>query len=270
MEPLRQTALVTGPTSGIGHGVACILAERGFDLFLVSRNGEKLAAVKNDLESHHGIAVSTMGQDLSQPGAAKRVFDEAQARGIDISILVNNAGFGIGGELTDMEPRVVAQMIQLNIITPTELCLLFGREMKRKRSGRILNLSSTAAYQPTPYIAAYGGTKSYILNFSEALAKEMEDYGVVATCLVPGPTDTSFFDRTGIEGLDEKQTGLWAKKKRMSPRSVARIGVDALAAGKLTTIAGLRNFLLAFANRLVPRSLSATISKWMIKQASGI
>lgn len=265
----RQTVLITGATSGIGKDFARIFAERGFDLFLASRKQEKMESLKKELEERHAVTVTTMSIDLAQPLSARKVYEETVFRKIDIDVLVNNAGFGIAGEHVDLDMHRTQEMIQLNATTPTQLCSLFGHEMKKKKSGYILNIASTAAYQPTPYTAVYGATKSYLLNFSEALAKELEDHHVVVTCLSPGPADTNFFDAVGVEGLPGQKKGIWAKRNLMASRDVAEIGVQALFAEKLSVIAGNRNAILAFSNRLAPRSAAARISKKVMRQATG-
>ena len=163
-----------------------------------------------------------------------------------------------------MDINKVQEMIQLNIGTVTDLCLLFGKEMKEKRKGHILNIASIAAYQPDPYLATYSASKSYILNFSEALAKEMEDYHVVVTCLSPGATDTNFFNNAQ---MGDKKKGLFSNKGRMNSREVAAIGIGSLFAEKLSIIPGMKNSLLAFSNRLAPRNISAIISKKLMKDS---
>jgi len=209
-----------------------------------------------------------MSIDLAQPSSARKVYEETVSRKIHIDILVNNAGFGKAGEHTDLDMLKVEEMIQLNVTTLTEMCSLFGGEMKKEQKGYILNIASTAAYQPTPYLAVYGATKSYVLSFSEALAKELEDYHVVVTCLSPGPTDTNFFEEVGVSGLGEKKKGIWARSNRMQSREVAEIGVNALFAKKFSLVAGTWNSLLAFSNRLAPRKTSVSVSKKIMKQAT--
>lgn len=269
MKTKRETVLITGATSGIGNDFAHIFAERGYDLFLASRNREKMDSIKKIFEDRYDITVTTMSIDLAQPSSARKVYEETISRKIDIDVLVNNAGFGVAGEQVDSDMRKVEEMIQLNVTTLTQLCSLFGHEMKMKRKGYILNVASTASYLPTPYTAVYGATKSYVLNFSEALAKELEDYHVVVTCLSPGPTDTNFFEGVGVEGVREKKKGIWAKSNLMESREVAEIGVNALFAKKLSVIAGNLNSLFAFSARLVPRCTTASICKKVMKQATG-
>lgn len=264
----KETVLITGATSGIGNAFARIFAERGYDLFLASRNQAKMGAMKKEFEDRYGNTVTTMSIDLATPSSARQVYEETTTRQIEIQILVNNAGFGLVGLHTGLDLRKVEEMIQLNITTPTALCLFFGDEMRKKKKGYILNVASTAAYQPTPYTAVYGATKSYLLNFSEALAKELEDDHIGVTCLSPGPTDTNFFDAVGVDGFREKKKGVWAKSNLMEPGEVAAIGVNALFAGKLSVVAGNWNAILAFSNRLAPRRTAAKISKKVMKQST--
>jgi short-subunit dehydrogenase len=152
-----------------------------------------------------------------------------------------------------MDPQRLQQMLQLNVVTLAELCHHFGAQMKRRRSGRILNIASSAAYQPTPYFGAYGASKAFVLNFSEALAKEMEDHGVSVGCLAPGPTDTAFFD-----GVDPRRIAgghHFGKAGRADPRDVAAAGVELLLGGGLTRVVGLTNRVMVLSNRFVPLDL---------------
>jgi len=260
----KGTALITGATSGIGYDFASILAEKGYNLFLASRNKEKLDEIKTGFEKDYGISVETLAIDLATSGSAKQLYEETVNQNIEIDVLVNNAGFGVQGEHVDLDINKVQGMIQLNIATLTELCQFFGKGMKEKRKGHILNVASTAAYQPDPYLATYGASKSYVLNFSEALTKEMEDYHVVVSCLSPGPTDTNFFESSQI---GDKKKGHFSNKGRMKSREVAVIGINALFAEKLSIISGKKNSFLAFTNRLAPRSLCAIILKKLMKDA---
>ncbi len=266
----RQTALITGASSGIGYELAHIFAKRGYDLLLVSRNVSKLEALSAELEKNNGVSVTILPADLSRPGSAALVFEETARRNLDVDVLVNNAGVGLAGEHVEQDIRRVTDLIQINTTTPTELCLLFGAQMKKKKSGYILNVASTAAYQPVPYTAVYGGSKSFLLNFSEALAMELKDYNVGVTCLSPGPTDTDFFAALGVEGLTQKERGFWAKKNRMPSHEVAEIGVSALFSKKISQIAGGLNALIAFMNRLAPRKVSANVSKILMRKAAGL
>ncbi len=252
-------ALITGATSGIGYEMSKILAQKNHNLLLVSRNKEKLEELKNKLEPDFDIKVEYINIDLSIPGAAQKVY--MQSKGFEIDILINNSGFANYGEHTEIALEENHGLLQLNIITLTEMCALFGADMKHKKIGMILNIASTAAYQPTPYFAAYGASKSYVLNFSEALAKELEDYKVSVTCLSPGPTETNFFK---VAKMDNANKGHMSHKQ--TAKEVAQIGIDAMFAKKLSIIPGLKNWFLAFSNRFAPRTMVASISKKIMTQ----
>lgn len=258
----NKTALITGGTSGIGYEIAISLAQKGYDLFIVSRSLEKLSNTKKDLEDRFEVKVDVMELDLAKSGSAQRVYEEVKNRNYEIETLINNAGVGLHGEQVELDIEPVDEMLHLNIITLTELCTLFGKEMKEKKEGHILNIASTGAYQPFPYMAAYCATKSYVLNFSEALTKELEDYNVHVTCVSPGVTDTDFFNKMGV---GDAEKGFWKKSTRMSPRKVAEVAIKALFSNKLSVIPGLKNKFLAFISRFVPRSIVAMIAKAMSK-----
>jgi len=262
---MKKTVLITGATSGIGRDFAHIFAEQGFNLFIVSRSKSKLSDVKEEIENTCKVKVETMAIDLSNRSAAQEIFDKISQSNQKIDILINNAGFGVQGEHTELELLKIDQMLSLNTITLTHLCSLFGKEMKKRKSGYILNVASTGAYGPAPYFAAYAATKSYVLYFSEALAKELEDYNVVVTCLSPGVTNTNFFNAAGI---GDKSNGFWSNKARMDSRKVAEYGIKKLFLGKLSVIPGFMNSFLVFLYRFLPRSMSANIAKKVIKDAA--
>ena len=207
------------------------------------------------------IEVDYIAKDLSQINAANEVFELTKARNYNIDTLINNAGFANYGEHITINLSDNHKLLQLNIIALTEMCALFASPMKTRKSGKILNVSSVAAYQPTPYIAAYGASKSYVLFFSEALAKELEDYNVSVTCLSPGATESNFFK---VAKMEENQPQLF--KKKMSAQKVARIGIEAMKKGKMTVIPGFKNQFLSFTNRFAPRTMVAAISKRLMRK----
>ncbi len=254
---MSKTAIITGATSGIGYQIALILAEKEYNLLLVSRNKEKLESIKLNFEKTYKVEVDYFVSDLYEKHESKNVFDYAISKKLNIDILVNNSGYGLYGEHTDSSLDKINNMLNLNIIALTELCGYFGNYMKQNNSGKILNVASVAAYQPTPYFAAYGASKSYVLNFSEALAKELEDYNVSVTCLSPGATKTEFFTVAEVGDI----SGQMSEKNRMSAKKVAEIGVNAMFNKKLSVIPGFKNSFLAFSNRFAPRILVANISK---------
>ncbi|NCV58876.1 MAG: SDR family NAD(P)-dependent oxidoreductase [Betaproteobacteria bacterium] len=157
-------------------------------------------------------------------------------------------------------------MLQLNVVAVAELCQVYGALMKQRRDGRILNIASTAAFQPTPYFAAYGASKSFVLNFSEALAKEMEDYGVSVSCLAPGPTDTAFFDGVDPQRIDGGH--FFRKSARADPSGVAQQGVELMLRGGMTHVVGAINRFMILGNRLAPRPVVAAISKHLLRPAA--
>jgi short-subunit dehydrogenase len=260
-----EYALITGGGSGIGLEFAKLLLSK-YNLVLVGREEEKLKKAKQDLlrqgaDPSRNIII--LPRDLSGLGSAQNIFQACKQESIDIKVLINNAGSGLFGHHESLDEASITDMLNLNVTTLTLLCKFFGEEMKRKKSGYILNVSSTGAYQPVPYIAAYAASKSYVLNFSEALSKELEDYGVTVTCLSPGHTDTNFFAYAGI-GNDKE--GFYGLNTRISPKKVALVGINALFARRISIIPGIKNNLLANINRFSPRFLTAIISKHLTKK----
>jgi short-subunit dehydrogenase len=258
-----KTILVTGASSGIGLNMARLLATRNHRLVLVSRSNDRLEVVANELRQRTTAEVITFAVDLSEPESADQLNSFCETHQLQIDILINNAGFGIFDEHVAIDPKKLRQMLQLNVIAIAELCQIFGVKMKRRRSGIILNVASTAAYQATPYFAAYGASKSFVLCFSEALAKELEDYDVQVSCLAPGPTDTAFFD-----AMDPKQIAdghMFQKAGRTDVHTVAQAGVDLLDYGGMTNVVGLSNRLTVLGNRFLPRSIVASVSKRLLK-----
>lgn len=253
----QQTVLITGATSGIGLEFAKQFYAKGYNLILSGRSKETLEQT-GKLLSESSNKIDYIQSDLSKPKSAEMLFKTCSENNLNVDILVNNAGFGIFGEHVNLPSGELENMIMLNVANLTLLCRFFGNAMKNKGSGYILNIASTAAYQPVPMFASYAATKSYVLNFSEALAKELEDYGVYVSCLSPGTTKTNFFTRAGIK---DSKNGLFSSKRRMTAKDVARIGINALFKKKISVISGFKNNLLAFSNRFAPRSVAAMISK---------
>lgn len=262
---MGKRVLVTGASSGIGRDFALIFAEKGYDLCLVARNQSKLSEIRTEIEEEFKVSVEIMSIDLSNNNSAQELFDSVCSKNMTIDILVNNAGFGTQGEHTDIELSKINQMIGLNITTLSNLCSLFGSEMKKNKGGYILNVASTGAYGPMPYFAAYGASKSYVLNFSEALAKELDDYNIVVTCLSPGVTKTNFYNAAGV---GDKSKGVWSNKTRMDSRRVAECGVKALFSKKLSVIPGAMNSFMMSLMRFFPRNLLANLGKKVIKKAA--
>lgn len=261
----KGVALITGASSGIGREMALLLAGEGHPLVLVGRNEARLEEVAAAVRTELGVAVTTITSDLGRASAAQELFDRTNALGLQVELLVNNAGVGLYGEHAELGVSRVTQMLQLNIATLCDLCHLYGAQMKERGSGRILNVASTAAYQPTPFFAAYGASKAFVLNFSEALAMELADHGVTVSCLSPGPTDTGFFGEMDAQGVD---TAHFAKSDRHDPREVAEIGIAMMKRGELSKIVGAKNFIRAWSSRIAPRAMVARIAKGMMASSS--
>src|SRR5687768_6198056 len=250
------TALVTGGSGGIGLELAKVLARNGFDHVLVARNRDTLEAAAGQLEGKFAVKAHVFAADLRRPDAPEAIFDFLQNENIPIEILINNAGFGLGGEFSETELQRELDMIQVNIGALTALTKLFLPPMIKRRSGRVLNVASTAAFQPGPLMAVYYATKAYVLSFSEALAEELRNTGITVTALCPGPTQTDFADTAEVNS-----SRLFNTFGIADAADVAKYGYDAMMHGKRLAIPGFKNKLIAQANRIAPRALSAKIAR---------
>ena len=245
-----MTALITGASSGIGLELAKLFAADGYDLVLVARSEKVLRQTASDLQSRHPIQVKIIAKDLSRIESCREIFEECTRSGIRVNILVNNAGFGGWGNLLETDLEKETQMMNLNMLSLVHLTKLFLKDMVQAKEGRILNVASTAAFQPGPLMAVYYATKAFVLSFSEAIAEELKGTGVTVTVLCPGPTDTNFRTAAGME-----QSMLFSKHLKMDTASVARTGYDALKKGKVICVPGLKNRIVAQIVRLVPRGM---------------
>jgi len=254
--------LVTGATSGIGLALARRFAREGHGLVLVARSTGNLDKIGKDLTGSNGAPVRTIAKDLNSPGAAEAVFDELRRAAIAIEILVNCAGFGTSGLFADGDAATEREMMQLNMTALTDLTRLALREMIPRRSGRILNVASTAAFQPGPRMAVYYATKAYVLSFSEALANEVAGTGVTVSVLCPGPTRTGFGRRAKMESANVYRSEV------MEAGAVAEAGYRGVMSGKTVIVPGLRNKLLALSARLGPRGLVTAIARWMNEESA--
>jgi short-subunit dehydrogenase len=245
----RKTALITGASFGIGMELARIFAREGYSLVLVARSGDKLRQLASELEKSHGTRSLILAVDLTEPGASAYVLDQTTRADIQVDVLVNNAGFGQYGYFAENDLEECLRQIQLNVTTLTHLTRLYLPAMVERKSGRILNVASTAAFQPGPLMAVYFATKAYVLHFSEALANELHGTDVTVTCLCPGPTATEFAKRANITDLRLVKFG------SMDAHTVAEDGYRALMAGKPVVISGFKNWLVAQSVRFSPRRL---------------
>ncbi|MBO9653550.1 SDR family oxidoreductase [Agrobacterium sp. SOY23] len=244
-----RRALITGASSGLGVEFAELLAAQKVNLVLAARRKEPMEKLADDLRRKHGVDILVEPIDLAAPGAAARLKDSLDEKAIQIDILVNNAGYGLQGEFLETPIERTTDMIQLNITALTELSYVFGRDMAARGSGKILLIASLLAFQPVPTYAAYAATKSYVLSFGEALHDELRAQGVVVTSLCPGHTETGFDAAAGA------QASPMLRLLTMKPRPVAEAGLQALSKGKASVIAGFMNNIVAFSNRLTPRSM---------------
>ncbi len=242
-------ALITGASSGIGKEIALNLAERGIDLVLVGRNSERMYELEKRINGK--VDVDIIQIDLSIIGSADELHRTIIEQGHLIDILVNNAGFGLFGKNNDFKTEMLEKMLVLNMITPTMLCRLFSVEMAQRGMGYILNVASTASFQPIPYFSSYAASKSYLRSFSKSLHYELKNKGVIVTCLSPGPTDTNFFE----VALSGERFPLFKGKPLMSPHQVAEIGINALFNKKASVTAGMFNKIFRFILPAIPLSI---------------
>jgi len=246
---MKEWALITGATAGIGYELARIFAAHQFNLVLVARNEQRLSGLAADLRSKHNIQSRPLPKDLASPSAPREIF--AELAEVPVSVLVNNAGFGTYGPFASTEPKIETAMAQVNMIALMELTHLFLQPMLSRRSGRILNVASTAAFQPGPNMNVYYATKAFVYAFSYALADELAGTGIAVTTLCPGLTRTEFQERARL-----KPVGGWPA---MEARTVAEIGYRGLMRGKRVVIPGLANKVGAFFARRVPQRLTSAV-----------
>jgi uncharacterized protein len=252
------TALITGASNGIGLELAKVHASKGDNLVLVARNKARLDELKLELEQQHKIKVYTIGKDLAAANAALDVYTETKQQNISVDYLINNAGFGDFGMFVETDWQKELQMINLNITTLTHFTKLYLQDMVARKSGKIMNVASTAAFQSGPTMAVYYATKAYVLSFSEAVNNEVSNAGVTVTALCPGATESGFQAAAAME--DSK---LVKDKKLPTSKEVAEYGYKAMMKGKAVAIHGTMNWILANSVRFMPRAIVVKITRMM-------
>lgn len=259
-------ALITGASAGIGMVFAQELASRGYDLVLVARRQDRLEKLATDLRDRYSCQIEVLPQDLSLANGATAVAELVAAKGWSINLLINNAGYGSYGEFTQIDRQTQLQMIQLNILALVDLTHQFLPGMQARGHGSIINVASTAAFQPMAYVATYAATKAFVLSFSEALWAENLDKGVQVLALCPGPTQTEFFTASGWPGYDagSKNYGQATTPGEVVKEALAALGTDV----SHVVNGGLPNRLITGLSRLVPRELLAKIVSREMKPKS--
>lgn len=251
-------ALITGASTGIGLNLAKLCAAKGFNLVLVARSTNKLETIAAELREKNNVKVKTITKDLSNANSGFELFSEIQKENLRIDLLINNAGFGGLGYFSDTDLKYEIDMIQVNITSLTILTKLFLQKMKENKFGVILNVASTAAYQPGPMMSVYYASKAFVLNFSEAVSKELQGSNVSVTTLCPGPTKTEFQKRASMGASKWFKSNLVA-----SSESVARIGLEAALKRKRVIIPGFLNRVGIYSSKFLPRGFIISTVKYL-------
>lgn len=240
-----KVTLITGASGGIGEAFARALAKKRQNLVLVARSEDRLHQICDELMLQYGITAHYVAVDLNEFEADQRLFDETQKHGMEVDCLINNAGFGSMGDFAQLELERELDMIGLNIMVLVALTHRYLQGMRARKSGKIINVSSTASFQPVPYMATYAATKAFVISFTEAIAEENRQFGITATAVCPGPTETNFFDSANAIPFSTMQT----------PDEVVETALKGVQQGKSHIISGWTNYLKAHAATFVPNSV---------------
>jgi short-subunit dehydrogenase len=251
-------ALITGASSGLGVDFAKQLAERGMHLVLVARREDRMQTLATELRQRHRVEVDVIALDLGKPESAQSLHEQTRSREIDV--VVNNAGFGLYGRELDLPWHREREMLELDMLTVTQLSRLYAQDMVRRGRGRILNVASVAGTQPAPTFAAYGAAKSYVINYSVSLRQELKGSGVGCTVLAPGATATEFFD------VSQAAETLYIRIVKMGSEEVVRAGVRGMLQNRALVIPGILNKLSVLGMNLLPRSWVATIVHFVMSR----
>ncbi|MFN8285691.1 MAG: SDR family oxidoreductase [Chitinophagales bacterium] len=256
-----ETVLITGPTSGIGYELGKLFAQDGYNMVLVSRNEEQLKKTAEEFKSLGAGSIEIIPCDLSIAGGAQTVCDATCQKNIEVDILVNDAGVGEHGLFTQTSLDKELSIIQLNIISLVHLTKFYLQEMVKRNRGKILQLASIAAYQPTPLLAVYSATKAFVLSFTDSLINEVKDTNVTITALIPGPTDTDFFNKANAQNTVAAQNA-------KSPAEVAKAGYEGLMEGKHHAVApGMKNQVIM--SSLLPNEQVTAMARKQMEDVDG-
>lgn len=256
-----NTTIITGASSGIGEAFAHQLAAKGRNLLLVARSEDKLVSICNEIGRTNSIRAQYLALDLAQPESPAILFEETRKRGLTVDMLINNAGVGSMGDFLELDPARELKMIDLNVKALVELTYRFLKPMREQRQGVIINVASTAGFQPVPFMTTYAATKAFVLSFSEALCEENRPHGILVMALCPGVTETNFFEAAGIEKPPLRVS--------QSPEDVVETALRALQRRKSHVITGWTNFVMVQAERLAPRSLVARVTGRVLRARVG-
>ena len=249
-----KTVLITGASSGIGKELAYVYAENNYDLILTARRKDRLEEIKKDIGKVHNVSVAVFQADLSECNSADKFYQNIKAENHRVDVSINNAGFGIKAGFREMDLHKEEAMLMLNMIALTRLTRLFGNEMIKNGGGHIINIASTAAFQPVPWMAAYAATKAYVVNFSEAIAHELKNDNVKVTAICPGGTQSEFAE---VAGFDKEKN---ITTNGPTSRAVAEFTYRMMKKGKVSAIHGLQNSMLTFSLRFTPRGLATKVA----------
>jgi short-subunit dehydrogenase len=253
-----NTTLITGASSGIGAAFARKFAALGRNVFLVARSEDKLITICNELGRMSGVRAQYFALDLSEPDAAARLFEETQKRGLEIDMLINNAGFGSMGYFDKLDRERELEMIELNVRALVDITYRFLKPMRERKQGTIINVASTAGFQPVPFMTTYAATKAFVLSFSEALSEENRPFGVHVMALCPGVTDTNFFEAAHVERPPMRIAE--------TPEEVVETALRGLKRHKGAIVSGWTNRLMVFSERFFPRFLIVRVAGKALRQ----
>jgi len=259
---MAKTALITGASEGIGYELVKLFAKDGYDCVLVARNKQKMDQLAAEVEKNFGITTRVIAKDLSLPESAQEIFDELNAAGVPVDVLINNAGLGLCGDFAKSDMNMNMHLIQVNLLTLTKLTWLFLPGMLKRKSGKIMNVGSIASFAPSPNFALYNASKAYVLFFSEALREELKGTGVSVTCLCPGATATQWQARAGAVGIRLN------KVRIVDAKIVAETGYKGLMKGKRVVVPGLDNKITVLSSQLAPRAMILKVAKFLTQKTS--